>query len=166
VIDHSELFNDGLQEWKTFHNFKRPLGAPDSPLGVKGFGSRRGPGRERTPSAAQLAEPLVVACLDGLARARLAGRSDADRSFAAHELDQPWTSPLDVEGRVAVARPRVRGSSIAWHGPDAPALPDAKRSHRHALPQRMYFIGSSSATLNGEDLGRPRHTSTPPDIGA
>ncbi len=33
------------------------------------------------------------------------------------------------------------------------------------MPQRMYFIESSSATLAGEDLGRPAHLAVPVDIG-
>jgi hypothetical protein len=33
------------------------------------------------------------------------------------------------------------------------------------MPQRMYFIESSSATLEGEDLGRPAHAAGPIDIG-
>jgi len=33
------------------------------------------------------------------------------------------------------------------------------------MPQRMYFIESSSATLDGEDLGRPTHATAPIDIG-
>ena len=33
------------------------------------------------------------------------------------------------------------------------------------MPQRMYFIESSSATLDGDNLGRPTHTAGPIDIG-
>jgi hypothetical protein len=33
------------------------------------------------------------------------------------------------------------------------------------MPQRMYFIESSSATLDGEDLGRPVHSAEAFDIG-
>jgi hypothetical protein len=33
------------------------------------------------------------------------------------------------------------------------------------MPQRMYFIESSSVTLNGENLGRPAHPAGPIDIG-
>lgn len=33
------------------------------------------------------------------------------------------------------------------------------------MPLRMYFIESSSARLNGEDLGRPAHLAGPIDIG-
>jgi hypothetical protein len=33
------------------------------------------------------------------------------------------------------------------------------------MPQRMYFIESSSAVFNGEDLGRPAHRADPIDIG-
>lgn len=33
------------------------------------------------------------------------------------------------------------------------------------MPKRMYFIESSSAVFDGEDLGRPAHLSEQPDIG-
>ena len=33
------------------------------------------------------------------------------------------------------------------------------------MPQRMYFIETGAATLNGGDLGRPAHVSPTPDIG-
>jgi hypothetical protein len=33
------------------------------------------------------------------------------------------------------------------------------------MPQRMFFIETSSATLDGVDLGRPTHLATPADIG-
>jgi hypothetical protein len=33
------------------------------------------------------------------------------------------------------------------------------------MPQRMYFIDNSTATLDGENLGHAAHVTTTPDIG-
>ena len=54
VIDDTELFNDRLQEWGSFYNFKRPMGASGARRRMRGSARRRGPGRERTPSAGQV----------------------------------------------------------------------------------------------------------------
>jgi hypothetical protein len=64
VIDDTELFNEKLQEWEDFYNFVHTeLSA--ARLRTRGFARRRGPGRERTPSAAQLARPATAELPEG-----------------------------------------------------------------------------------------------------
>ncbi len=53
VIDDTELFNDRLQEWESFYNFNRPHGGLGGRTPYERLRKRRGPERERTPSAAQ-----------------------------------------------------------------------------------------------------------------
>ncbi|HZD69626.1 MAG TPA: hypothetical protein VFA45_12140 [Actinomycetes bacterium] len=60
VVDDTELFNDKLQEWEDFYNFYRPHGALGDQTPYEWRERRRGPRRERTPSAAQLAPASIA----------------------------------------------------------------------------------------------------------
>ena len=68
-------------------------------------------------------------------------------------VDVRWTGPMSLH--VTVDTPALAWTVEASETPHIGTL----------MPQRMYFIESSSATLDGQDLGNPAHSADPIDIG-
>jgi hypothetical protein len=63
VINDTGLFNTRLKEWEDFDNFHRPHGALGGQTPYERLREKTRAGRERPPSAAQLAQEIPRAAM-------------------------------------------------------------------------------------------------------
>ena len=97
--------------------------------------------------------------LDWTLDARQTGLLRVLNGMSARLPDWTWRPTPLLRARELLARSVLGMGDIRMKG----TMPSGHTGT--LMPQRMYFIDDSHATIDGEDLGRPAHVTPTPDIG-